>query len=174
MARMTPKWWAGILFASLAMNVLLAGIIVTAYLNRESRDRELVHRMTVYTVPWAWRVVGEDVGVLARRIYARNQSEMARDRQILTEDYADINEILGAEKFDRAAFEAALAKLRGDIAVAQKLMHESMGEFASGITVEQRRQLTGFVADWSKQRDQRAVRRDELIEEKDRRDNGRK
>ena len=60
---MTPKWWAGILFASLAMNVLLAGIIVTAYLNRESRDRELVQRMTVYTVPWAWRVVGEDVGV---------------------------------------------------------------------------------------------------------------
>ena len=82
---MTPRWWAGIFFASLAVNVLLAGIIVAAYINREDRNRELVHRMTVYTVPWAYRVVGEDVGVLARRIYARNQAEFARDRQTLTQ-----------------------------------------------------------------------------------------
>lgn len=167
---MTPKRWAAILFVSLAVNVLLAGIIGAAYLNRETRDRELVHRMTVYTVPWAWRVVGEDVGVLARRIYAKNQAEMARDRQVLTQDYAAINEILAAEKFDRDAFDAALAKLRTDVASAQKLMHEAMSEFASGLTMEQRRQLTSFVAEWSNQRNQRAIRRDEIIEQKERRE----
>jgi uncharacterized membrane protein len=170
MARITPRWWAGIFFTSLAVNVLLAGIIVAAYLNRENRDRELVHRMTVYTVPWAWRVVGEEVGVLARRIYARNQSELARDRQILTADYAAINEILGAERFDRAVFDAALAKLRVDVAAAQKLMHEAMSEFAADLTPDQRRKLANFVADWSRERDQRAIRRDEMIEQKERRE----
>lgn len=165
---MTPRRWAGIFFASLAVNVLLAGIIVAAFLNRDARDRDLVHRMTVYTVPWAWRVVGEDIGILARRIYARNQVQMARDREILTQDYAAVNEILAAEKFDREAFEAALAKLRVDVAAAQKVMHDGMAEFATGLTVEQRRKLADFVADWSKQRDQRAIRRDEMIEQKER------
>ncbi len=167
---MTPRWWAGIFFASLALNVLLLGIVGAAYLNRDNRDRELVHRMTVYTVPWAWRVVGEDVGILARRIYARNQADLARDRQTLAEDYAKVNEILAAEKFDRAAFAGALAKLRMDVASAQKLMHEAMGEFAAGLTADQRRKLTDFVTDWAKQRDQRAIRRDEMIEQKERRD----
>ena len=168
---MTPRWWAGIFFASLAVNVLLAGIIVAAYINREDRNRELVHRMTVYTVPWAYRVVGEDVGVLARRIYARNQAALARDRQALTQDYEAVNEILAAEKFDREAFAEALAKLRADVASAQKVMHDAMAEFATGLTVDQRRQLTDFVADWSDQRNQRAIRRDEMIEKKERREN---
>jgi uncharacterized membrane protein len=167
---MTPKWWAGMLFASLAINVLLAGVIVTAYLNREKRDRELAHRMTVYTVPWAWRVVGEDVGVFARQVYAKNQAELARDRQTLAADYAQVNEILSAEKFDREAFSAALAKLRTDVASAQHLMHDAMAEFAAGLTPDQRRKLTDFVADWSRQRHQRAIRRDEMIEQKERRD----
>jgi uncharacterized membrane protein len=167
---MTPRWWAGVFFASLAVNVLLVGVVVAAYLSRESRDRELVHRMTIYTVPWAWRVVGEDIGVLARRIYAKNQAELARDRQTLTQDYAEVNEILSAETFDREAFAAALAKLRVDIASAQESMHEAMGEFAAGLTVEQRRQLAEFVADWSERRDQRAIRRDEIIEQKERRE----
>lgn len=167
---MTPRWWAGIFFASLALNVLLLGIVGAAYLNRDNRDRELVHRMTVYTVPWAWRVVGEDVGILARRIYARNQADLARDRQTLAADYAKVNEILAAEKFDREAFTAALGKLRIDVASAQKLMHDAMGEFAAGLTPDQRRKLTDFVADWAKQRDQRAIRRDEMIEQKERRD----
>jgi uncharacterized membrane protein len=168
---MTPRWWAGIFFASLAVNVLLAGVIVAAYLNRDNRDRELVHRMTVYTVPWARRVVGEDIGVLARRIYAKTQAELARDRQTLTQDYAAVNGILSAETFDREAFASATAKLRADVAAAQSLMHDAMGEFAAGLTVEQRRKLTDFVADWSKQREQRAIRRDEMIEQKERREN---
>jgi len=45
-----------------------------------------------------------------------------------------------------------------------------MAEFSAGLTVEQRRQLTDFVADWSKQRNQRAIRRDEMIDQKERRE----
>ena len=30
---MTPKWWAGLLFTSLAVNVLLAGVVVTLVAN---------------------------------------------------------------------------------------------------------------------------------------------
>jgi uncharacterized membrane protein len=167
---MTPRWWAGIFFASLTVNVLLLGVVGAAYLNRDDRDRDLVHRMMIYTVPWAWRVVGEDVGVLARRIYARNQAELARDRQTLANDYAVLNDILAAEEFDKAAFAEALTKLRTDLAAAQKLMHDAMGDFAADLTHAQRRQLANFVADWSQQRDQRAIRRDEMIERKERRD----
>lgn len=168
MAKMTPRYWAGAFFVSVALNVLLAGIIASAYLNR---DRDMAQRMTVYTVPWALRIVGEDVGVLARRIYVKYQAAMARDRQTLTQDYMSVNEILAAPQFNRAAFADSLAKLRGDIGIAQATMHEGMVEFAGGITPEQRRQLTAFIDEWSVKREQRAIRRDEMIEQKDRRNN---
>lgn len=169
MARMTPRSWAGILFTSLAVNVLLAGTIVTAYVGRENRDRELLHRMTVYTVPWAYRVIGDDVGAQARQVYAKNQTELARDRQALVQDYAAVNEILKAPQFDRNALVAALENLRMDVSSAQKLMHEAMADFAADLTVEQRRKLTNFVDDWSNQREQHAIRRDEMIEQKEQR-----
>ncbi len=167
MAQMTPRHWAGVLFVSVALNVLLAGIIGSAYLNR---DRDMANRMTVYTVPWALRIVGEDVGVLARRIYVKYQAAMAQDRQTLTQDYMKVNEILAAPEFNRAAFVESLAKLRADVGTAQATMHEGMAEFASGITPEQRRKLTAFIDEWSVKREQRAIRRDEIIEQKDRRD----
>lgn len=169
MAQMTPRVWAVVLFISLAVNVLLAGVIAAAYVQR---DRDMAHRMTIYTVPWSLRVIGEDVGTYARRIYVKYQSAMANDRQVLARDYQAINEILDSEQFDRTAFSEALAKLRTDIGAAQTTMHEAMTEFAGGITPEQRRQLTGFVEEWSDKREQRAIRRDELIEKKERRTSG--
>lgn len=170
MARMTPRHWAAICFVSLALNVLMAGVIGTAYVNRELRDRELVHRMTVYTVPWAFRIIGEEVGPAARRVYAKNQAELVRDRKTLAADYAAVNAILDAEQFDRAAFVQALGKLRTDVGSAQGVMHEAMSEFASELSRDQRRQLSQFVSDWSMTREQRAIRRDELIEQKERRE----
>lgn len=168
MAKMTPPRWAAVLFVSVALNVLLAGIIGTAYLNR---NRDMAHRMTIYTVPWALRVIGNDVGTLARRIYVKYQTAMTQDRQVLTQDYLMVNEILAAPQYNPVALKDALAKLRADIGMAQATMHEGMVEFAKEITPEQRRQLTAFIDEWSVKREQRAIRRDELIEQMDRRDN---
>ena len=165
MARMTPRWWAAVFFASLALNVLLAGIIATAYYNR---DRDLVHRMTVYTVPWALRVVGDEVITMARRTYVKYQATMTQNRQVLARDYAAVNEILDAPQFNREAFSEALAKLRADITIAQATMHEGMAEFVSGLTPDQRGRLSDFVNEWWLKREQRAIRRDELIEQKER------
>lgn len=169
MAKVTPRWWAGIVFVSVALNVLLAGVIAAAYLNR---DHTMARRMTVYTVPWALRVIGEEVGIQARRIYVQNQAAMARDRSVLVQDYLTVNEALAAPQFDRAAFSNALGKLRNDIVAAQATMHEAMAEFAEGLTPAQRRELTAFVDEWSYRREERAIRRDELIEQKDRQESG--
>ncbi len=165
---MTSRRWAAVVFISLSLNVLLMGIVATPYLNR---NRDAAQRMSVYTVPWALRIVGEEIGPMARRSYVKYQSNMARDRKVLARDYLAVNEILAASQFDRTAFSDALAKLRADSQSAQATMHESMSEFVVGLSLDQRRQLTDFVDEWSRNREQRAIRRDEIIERKDRRDN---
>jgi len=163
MARMTTRGWAVALFLSLAVNVLLAGVIVTAILNRE---RAMASRMTVYSVPWASRVIGSDAADLTQRIYMKNRTVMARERQALLQDYAAINAALSAPNFDRKKFVEALGKLRVDTAEAQTTMHEAMTDFAAELTPTQRQFLADTVSEWAERREQRALRREQEIDKR--------
>jgi uncharacterized membrane protein len=165
MARMTQRGWAITLFCSLAVNVLLAGVIVTAYLKR---DLDMASRMTVYSVPWALRVIGREVDELTQRIYTKNQAAMNRERQALKQDYAAVNGALAAPQFDRKKFAQALGQLRADTATAQATMHEAMTDFAAELTPAQRQQLAATVSDWAARREQRALRREREIEKRER------
>jgi uncharacterized membrane protein len=165
MARMTPRGWAIALFCSLALNVLLAGVVVTAYVKRE---RDMASRMTVYSVPWASRVIGSDVAALTQRVYAKNQATIARERQALMQDYAAVSTALSAPQFDRKKFVQALGQLRADTATAQATMHEAMTEFAAELTPAQRQTLASTVNDWAARREQRALRREQEIEKRGR------
>jgi uncharacterized membrane protein len=163
MARMTSRGWAIALFCSLALNVLLVGVVVTAYVKRE---RDMASRMTVYSVPWASRVIGADVAPLTQRVYARNQATMARERQALMQDYSAVSTALSAPQFDRKKFARALGQLRADTATAQATMHEAMTEFAAELTPEQRQMLASTVNEWAARREQRALRREQEIEKR--------
>lgn len=169
MARMTPRRWAIVLFCSLAVNVLLAGFVATAYFKR---DRDMASRMTVYTVPWAFRVIGDQVGALARRNYLKYQAAMTQERQELMRDYETVNAALSAPQFERRKFTEALGRLRATTVAAQATMHEAMTEFAAELTPEQRRALAMRVNEWTAEREQRALRRERAIEKQERRDTG--
>ena len=163
MARMTPRGWAIALFCSLALNVLLAGVVITAYVKRE---RDMASRMTVYSVPWASRVIGSEVAPLTQRIYAKNQAVMAKERQALMRDYAAVSTALSAPQFDRKKFAQALDQLRADTATAQATMHEAMTDFAAELTPAQRQTLAATVNEWAARREQRALRREQEIEKR--------
>jgi len=168
MGRMTPRRWAIVVFCSIALNVVLAGVIVAAYVNR---DRDIALRMSVYTVPWAFRVIGEEVGTQARRIYLKYQAAMGAQRQSLMQDYHAVSSALSAPQFDGKKFNEALGRMRADTATAQATMHDAMTEFAAELTPEQRRQLAMTVNEWAEKREQRALRREQAIEQRERRDN---
>ena len=167
MARMTPRRWAVVLFCSLAVNVLLAGVIATAYFKR---DRDMASRMTVYTVPWAFRVIGDEVGALARRNYLKYQAAMTKSRQDLMREYESVNTALSAPQFERKKFTEALGRLRSTTVAAQTTMHEAMSDFAAELTPQQRQELAMRVNEWNAQREQRALRREQAIEKHERRD----
>ena len=169
MARMTPRRWAIVLFCSLAVNVLLAGVVATAYVKRE---RDAASRMTVYSVPWAFRVLGDEAGMLARRIYIKYQTEMAKDRQALMQDYQTVNSALSAPQFERKKLGEALGQLRADHVAAQETMHEALTEFAGELTQQQRTRLADTVNQWAERREQRALRREQAIEKQERRESG--
>jgi uncharacterized membrane protein len=166
---MTPRRWAIVLFCSLAVNVLLAGFVASAYIKR---DRDMASRMTVYTVPWAFRVIGDEVGALARRNYLKYQAVMTKERQELMRDYEMVNAALSAPQFERKKFAEALDRLRVTTVAAQTTMHEAMTEFAAELTPEQRRELAMRVNEWTAQRERRALRREQEIEKRERRDAG--
>ena len=163
MARMTQRGWAIALFCSLAVNVLLAGVIATAYVQR---SRDMASRMTVYSVPWAFRVIGEEVSPQVQRIYAKYQGAMTQERQALMANYAEVNSALSAPQFERKKFSEALERLRTNTVAAQTTMHQAMGEFASELTPQQRQVLAAAVSEWSERREQRAIRRAQEIEKR--------
>lgn len=160
---MTPRGWAIALFCSLALNVLLAGIIATAYLQR---SRDIASRMTVYSVPWASRVIGSEVRPQVERIYVKYQDAMAKKRQALMANYEAVNATLEAPQFESKKFSEALARLRTETVAAQATMHEAMTEFAGQLTPTQRERLATAVNEWVEHREQRALRRAREIEKR--------
>lgn len=161
MARMTSRHWAIALFSSLAINVFLAGLVVTVYMHRE-RDAAL--RMTVYTVPWAFRTIGTNAEPKARKVFHKYRAELATARENLHRDYKLTTDALLAPQFDRARFSNALERLRTDLSSAQATMHEGMVDFVSDLTPDQRQELAQRVNEWAEQRQHRALSREEQIE----------
>jgi len=156
MARMTARHWAVALFGSLAVNVFLGGLIVTSYMHRQ---HDLALRMTVYTVPWAFRTIGDEVEPNARKVFRKYQPDLIRARDNLHEDYKLTTQALTAPQFDRQKFGNALARLRGDLSSAQETMHNGMVDFVSELTPEQRHELATQVNEWAEDHSDVSVKR---------------
>jgi uncharacterized membrane protein len=161
MARLTSRHWAIALFSSLAVNVFLAGLVATSYIHR---DRDAALRMTVYTVPWAFRTIGTDAEPKARKVFHKYRAALATSRENLHRDYKLTTDALLAPQFDRARFGAALERLRSDLSSAQATMHDGMVDFVADLSPEQRQELAVRVNEWAEQRQHRALTRDEEIE----------
>ncbi len=154
MISMTPRRWAIFFFSSLVLNLFLAGVIVAGAIKG---DRGRHYRGAVLTVPWAARVIGEEVRPAARKLFRERAPEMRARRRAMGQSYRAAGQLMGAENFDRAAFLAALDKVSAERTRAQMLSHQSMADFLQVLTPEQRRHL----AEAAHQRAERRARRAE-------------
>ncbi len=136
---MTSKRWAVIFFISLAVNIFLIAVIAAGLWGwRGDRPQ---FRPGLYTVPWASRVIGEDTRPRARDVFRAHRDDYLAMRRSFRPLHEAVREALTADPFDPAALDTALARLRAQGELAQQQTHGMMGEFAAGLSAEQRQKL---------------------------------
>ena len=157
MTVMTSRKWSIIFFISLALNLFLVGIFIAGkYHHRHGRG----FRGMVYSVPWAVRVIDDDaVKANARKLFRQRRGKFQQNRQALRQSYQAVNAELMKDPFDRAAFTAALGKLRETGTSTRLSVHEGLTEFTAGLTLEQRKKLVAAVEKRAKRRERRRQRR---------------
>ncbi|MDP6173332.1 MAG: periplasmic heavy metal sensor [Rhodospirillales bacterium] len=156
MITMTPRCWAGFFFSSLVLNLFLIGVIAAgAYKKHNSRQ----FRGGVLSVPWAVRVLGEEVRPAARKLFGERAPDMRARRHAMGQSYRAAGQLMGAPEFDRARFLAALDKVRAERLRAQSLSHQSMADFLQTLSSAQRARLAQVAAERMEHRARRGERR---------------
>jgi uncharacterized membrane protein len=127
---------AAVLVLSLAINLFLGGMMFSGW---------LIHRHDPAAgplrIPFSLAAVDETGNAEASAIRARHAAGIRQNFRELRTARREIHRLLVAEEFDAAAFDAALADLRGRSEIAQTAVHAALGEIAAILTLEQRRRL---------------------------------
>mgnify|MGYP000320635872 CR=1 FL=1 len=79
MTKLTSRRWAIIFFISLALNVFLGGLFVADKYFKDNRSRGF--RGMTYSVPWARRILGDEVRPMAREIFRENRESFRGTRK---------------------------------------------------------------------------------------------
>lgn len=156
MTKLTPRRWAIIFFISLALNVFLGGLFVADKYFKDPRSRS--YRSMVYSVPWARRVLGDEVRPMAREIYRAHRESFRGNRRARAELYQSVSGALAATPFDKATLKKALNALQENLQLGQTAMHSMMVEFSAKLTADQRQKLVVEVARLAEKRKQRRER----------------
>ena len=133
-------WTRLLLVASLVLNLFLVGLLAGGRLahgpiggfNPAAGPGFVPH--LVRSLPPAARD-------LAQERFADRRTEIRRQVVELRRQHRAIYRALTAERFDRAALEAALAEMRGQVADLQASIHRAMVEVADQLDAEDRRQM---------------------------------
>ncbi|MAF47774.1 MAG: periplasmic heavy metal sensor [Rhodospirillales bacterium] len=166
MTIMTSRRWAIVFFCSLALNLFLAGLVITDKFF-DHRHGRAFGRM-LYSAPWAMRVVGDEIRPQVRDIFRKHRDAIRANRQELHKTHMQLNAMLLAEPFQREQFSASLGKLRELTLGAQMRMHQDMAVLTAGLTTEQRQELAGAVEKWLERRARRAAHRHQRRERRER------
>lgn len=140
-----PRWAWVLLVVSLALNALVAGVIVTS-----------VWRMHRGPIGWSSPMLPNALGRFAgkldpeRRAALRDKIESARERmrparQARRAARREASEIFRADVFEKDAFEAAMQRVRAADASLQDEYGKMLPELASEMSVEERR---AFLRSW--------------------------
>ena len=155
MTQLTTRRWAIIFFISLALNVFLGGLIVADKYFKGHRGHSF--RGMTYSVPWARRILGDEVRPMARQIFRNHREEFRGTHRARTQLYKNISDILAKEPFDKAGLNTALTELRTNMQTGLSTMHDMMAEFSGNLTSDQRQKL---VQAFEKQQERRRARRE--------------
>lgn len=114
---------------SIGLNLVLAGVLLGSRFARGERD----HAGPMHSGMRAGR--GFDGALLPHR------AELGERRRASARARDDVQAILNREPLDRAALDAALAKLRAETQRSQEILHRALGDAAVKAPPEQRREL---------------------------------
>ena len=142
MTKLTSRRWAIIFFISLALNLFLGGLIVADKYFKDSRSKSF--RSMMYSVPWARRVIGDEVRPMAREIFRAHRESFIGNRKVRAELYQKVSAVLATEPFDKSEFKKALGALQQNLQLGQTTMHSMMADFAA-------KELVGLNADFEQQ-----------------------
>ncbi|MBT3915352.1 MAG: periplasmic heavy metal sensor [Rhodospirillaceae bacterium] len=157
MTKLTSRRWAIIFFISLALNVFLGGLIVADKYFKGHRGPGF--RGTVYSMPWARRVLGDEVRPMMRQLFRERREGFRGNRRARAELFNNVSAALAKEPFDQAELRRALGALQANMQTGQTAMNDMMAEFSGKLTSDQRKQLVQAVAKWQERRRARFERR---------------
>ena len=147
------KRWAIVLFSSLALNLFVGGMIVS-HLSFYGRD---VTRSDAFGLRDASRYMDKDTRAAMRGMWSERADEMRPLWEAMRQARQDTIATLGAEPFDKAVLETALANSRAASVASQEAFHAALVDSASELTPEQRRSF--FAAASRRQHRQPGARR---------------
>ncbi|MDP6257597.1 MAG: periplasmic heavy metal sensor [Rhodospirillales bacterium] len=150
MTKLTSRRWAIIFFISLALNVFLGGLLVADKYFKGHRGAGF--RGNVYSMPWARRVLGDEVRPMMRQIFRERREGFRGNRRARAELYNNVSAALAKEPFDQAELRQALGALQANLQAGHTAMNDMMAEFSSKLTTDQRKQLVQAVAKWQERR----------------------
>ncbi len=165
MTKLTSRRWAIIFFISLALNVFLGGLFIADKFFKDHRGRGF--RGMTYSVPWARRILGDEVRPMARDIFRAHREDFRGNRRARSELYKNVANVLAKEPFDQTAFKKALGALQENLQIGQTAMHSMMAEFSAKLTPDQRKKLVAEVARMQEKQQQRRERRRKRREERE-------
>ncbi len=157
MTKLTSRRWAIIFFISLALNVFLGGLIVADKYFKGHRGHGF--RGTVYSMPWARRVLGDEVRPMMRQLFRERRDSFRGNRGARAELFENVTAAMAKEPFDQAELRNALGALQSNLQIGQSAMNDMMAEFSSKLTSDQRKKLVQSAAEWRERRRARFERR---------------
>ena len=157
MTKLTSNRWAMIFFISLIINIFLGSLIISDKYFKDTHFHKF--RGIVYTVPWAHRVLGDEVQPLTRQIF-RNYNKKLRDmRQTRSKLYKNTASVLTQEPFDKNLFKSKLVALKDNSHLILTEMSSMMSELSAQLTITQRKKLAFAAKRILGNRHQRSERR---------------
>ena len=139
MTKLTSSRWAIIFFISLALNLFLGGLFVADKYLKGQGIRGF--RGMVYSVPWARRILGDEVRPLAQQVLRDHREQFFDSRRDRAELYRNVTAALAYEPFDKKALRGTLTALQENMRINMTAMHNMIVEFSSQITADQREKL---------------------------------
>lgn len=165
------KRWAGVLVASLAINLFLIGAVVAGLAMRDHGGPfrppppAFQGGLSSFSMPFAIRALGDEVRPLARETFRKHRSEFRSNRQALAEGREQALRLLSSANYRQSSFREALNSLQQRETRARSAVYSSIVELTEKLTPDQRGRLAGAIRD----REQRRIK---FIREKRRRVRG--
>lgn len=132
-----PRWMRIALVVSLALNLLIAGLVIGAIAGRRGHDGDRRVARDVAAAPFVMALERAD----RRAVIGKLRGEpggLRENRRLIRERFASLLSALRADAFDRTAVEALLAEQRGAAGARQAVGERLLLDQIEGMSADER------------------------------------